>query len=135
VIVTIGKTHFTIQDVEEITADCFIAFWKNSSSFEMKSENLKSYLATIARNDAKNILISRKIEYLPLKDDALADDSNIEDNYTKREAEKCIKNCVFDLTEPDRSIFILRYFYFFKTYEIAKKLSINQKTVETRNSL
>lgn len=132
VIAAIGKTHFTKQDIEEITADCFIAFWKSSSSFEMRSESLKSYLVTIVRNNVKNIFISRKIEYLPLEEDVLADDSNIENDYIKKEAELCVKNCVLELTELDRSIFILRYFYFFKIYEIAKKLSMNQKTVETR---
>jgi RNA polymerase sigma-70 factor (ECF subfamily) len=134
VISSIGRTYFNRQDIEEITADCFVSFWRISPGFEMKSDSLKYYLAGTARNISVNTLKSRKIEYLPLEDDIISDGTDIEDDYLKEEAEKNIRECVYSLDEPDRSIFILRYFYFYKTKEIAEKLSINQKSVETRLS-
>lgn len=111
----------------------FNEFWcKTKSAGLCDKKPTVHNLAKMARNNAINVLISRKIEYLPLEEDVLADDSNIEDELIKREVEQTIKNCVFELGEPDKSIFILRYFYFYKTNEIAKKLSINQKSVEAR---
>ena len=132
IVSSIGNTHFTQQDTEEITADCFISFWKNASAFVMKTECLKSYLAATARNKSINVLNSRKIEHLPLNEDVLFDEQGVEDDYAKRETEQSIKTCVMEFSEPDKSIFVLRYYYFFKTSEIAKELKLSQKAVEAR---
>ena len=43
-----------------------------------------------------------------------------------------IKDCVMQMREPDQSIFIYYYYYYYKTHEIAKALSLKQKTVESR---
>ena len=132
VVSSIGREHFSKQDIEEIIADCFVSFWRISPDFELKTDSLKHYLAATARNISINTLKARKVELLPLDEDLLSDGNDIEDSYIKKEAENNIRECVYSLDEPDKSIFILRYFYFYKTKEIAQRLNMNQKSVESR---
>ena len=50
----------------------------------------------------------------------------------KKQQEQIIHRSVDEMDEPDRSIFILKYFYFLKNREIAEKLNISLKQVENR---
>lgn len=132
VIYMVGKSFFTNEDVEEMTADCFIKVWKMSSTFIMKEESLKSYLAVMARNIAKNKLKARKIEYFPLQEDCVFTSADLEDTALMKEAVCMINNCISCFEQPDKDIFLLRYFYFFKIREIAQRLGLNPKTVESK---
>ncbi len=130
----IGRISFTKEDVEELVADVFVLFWKNINKFDIEcgADNLKGYLIGIARNNAINELKRRKIEYIPLDEDFLYFDKNEENAIIKKEMESEVRKTVLEMDEPDKSIFIFRYYYFLKTHEIAKKLSMKQKTIETR---
>lgn len=55
-------------DVEELTADVFLAVWDNRD--KLRPGQVKGYLGTIARNRAFNLLRSEH-ESLPLEDDIL----------------------------------------------------------------
>lgn len=62
---------------------------------------------------------------------------NILINLNSEDIEEAISDTFFKLwknvdnfKEPDRSIFILRYFYFEKVKEIASKLNLSEKKVE-----
>ena len=46
------------EDIEEVTADVFIALWRTAAS--ITGENLAGYLAAIARNQAKSWLRARR---------------------------------------------------------------------------
>ncbi|MDO5011350.1 MAG: sigma factor-like helix-turn-helix DNA-binding protein, partial [Intestinibacter bartlettii] len=52
------------------------------------------------------------------------------DEYSKLHNKKIIKTTLDNFKEPDRSIFILRYFYFEKVKAIASKLNLSEKKVE-----
>lgn len=55
------------------------------------------------------------------------------DNYSKKINNKIIHESINNMDEPDKSIFILRYFYFEKIKDISFKLNLPSKKVE--NSL
>ena len=55
-------------DVEELTADVFLAAWDNRD--KLRSGQVKGYLGAIARNRAFNLLRADR-ESLPLEDDVL----------------------------------------------------------------
>ena len=55
-----------------------------------------------------------------------------ENVFMKKQQEQIIHRSVDEMDEPDRSIFILKYFCFFKNREIAEKLNISLKQVENR---
>jgi RNA polymerase sigma factor (sigma-70 family) len=132
IVAMVGKSALNTQDIEEITADVFISIWNNAENINSQSDSIKSYLAAIARNKAKTFLRAKKIEVLPLDEDIIADQEQIEDYIDDKETAEFVDKTIKDLGEPDREIFIRRYFYFEKIAEISKMMSMNQKTVETR---
>jgi RNA polymerase sigma factor (sigma-70 family) len=128
----IGKHLLSAQDVEEITADVFISVWYNAQNIKPIFENIKGYLAAVARNKTKTHLYNKKIDILPLNEDIVFEQDQLEDFIDEKEASESIKSAVISLEQPDKEIFIRRYFYFEKISDIAKELSMNKKTVETR---
>ncbi len=132
IVALVGGSAFSKEDVEELTADCFIELWKRSADFEVRGESLKPYLAAMARNKAKNKLDSLKVVSIPLEEDLIADGCDLSGEMEKGELAQIIKECILELDETDRKIFHLRYFYLMKTREIAQEMRMNQKTVETR---
>lgn len=122
------------NDVEEAVADTFIHFWKNRTKFiPDDSHSLKSYLYAIARNAARDK--RRKLkrqEFFPLDEVAveLPSGQNVENDFEKRKNEEILHECLKKMREPDRSIFLYRYFYGFKIKDISKMLDLTTKKIE-----
>ena len=122
------------DDIEETIADTYINFWRNKDKFRLSERySLKSYLYAIARNAARDKRRSLKradiysIEELELN---LVSDENVELSYEKKEMEAVLHTCLEAMKEPDKTIFLYRYFYGYKTGEIGKMLDLPTKKVE-----
>ena len=122
------------DDIEETIADTYINFWRNKDKFKLdKRYSLKSYLYAIARNAARDKRRSLKkadiysMEELEL---VLVSKENIEIEYEKKEMEAILHTCLANMKEPDKTIFLYRYFYGYKTGEIGKILNLPVKKVE-----
>ena len=122
------------NDIEEAIADTFIHFWKNATNFQLNENySLKSYLYAIARNTARDK--RRKIkkadifsmEELSLE---LPADFSTESTLIRKEHEAILHTCLENMKEPDKSIFLYRYFYGYKISDIAIILKLPQKKVE-----
>ena len=118
------------NDAEEIISDVFIALWQNVD--KVREGKLKGYLAVIARRQALNALRSVKSETVFDDDIALIPVAGPEDESIRREEYAALVQTVNDLPEPDRTIFIRRYFYCQKASEIARTLGINLNTVQSK---
>ena len=117
-------------DVEEVTADVFIALWRAAAS--IRPGSLKAYLAALARNMAVKRLRSARIE-LELEEDLLAaDEEGPERILESREAVRTVRTAVEELGEPDREIFLRHYYYGQQLVRIAEEMSMNLSTVKTR---
>ena len=90
-----------------------------------KNKSLKSYIYAIARNTCFDKLKSSNCNtsLFDVDENDLGIDVNMEDEYSKLHNKKIIKTTLDNFKEPDRSIFILRYFYFEKVKVIASKLN------------
>lgn len=132
IITMVGGSFLRIQDIEELTADVFVSIWRNAEKIDIKGDSLKCYIAAVARNKAKTALKQDNINFLPLDEDVISTERDLDDRIIAAETDNLVIEVVKSMFEPDRGIFIRRYFYFQKTSEIAKQLSINKKTVETR---
>lgn len=55
---------------------------------------------------------------------------NPEDEFIRKEMQTVVRQAVENMDEPDRSVFVLRYFYFFSVKDIALELDIDSKKVE-----
>ncbi len=125
---------FPESDVEEAIADTFIHFWKKRESFVLRQGYcIKGYLYAIARNVARDKRRKAKREDIYSLEELsldLADSYDLESELERRECEMLLHESLAGMKEPDKSIFLYRYFYGFGRKDIAEKLSLSLKQVE-----
>ena len=124
------------QDVEEAIAETFVRLWRYGKSFKSRPEtSLKSYIYSIARNasiDKLKAIHGDEVCLEAIENFQLQDDLDIEDFVIHQEEAGLVKQVIYDLDEPERSIFVLRYFYELKVREVAERLQLPVKTVENK---
>ena len=121
------------EDVEEAVADSFVGLWKSIDKFRGNGEySLKSYLYGIARHTAldRRRAMKKEAGTLPVEEVIIEAEVDLESEYAKKLNDSIVHNTVGSMAEPMRSIFILRYFYFEKINDIARRLGVTPKTVE-----
>ena len=108
---TVGNS-LSYQDKEEIVSDTFYLLWKNQNKIE---SNLKSYLATIAKNCSYQRLNK-------LREETILDENN---NSYKEDFERAIyiKEILKKLTKEEKNIFNLYYIKGYKAKEISKMIN------------
>jgi len=123
------------EDQEEAAADSFVGLWRSVENFrEGEGYSLKSYLYAIARHTAldKRQYLKKQAPLIPIEEALLGDVADLETDYENRQKEHILHASLEELEEPDRSIFILRYFYYEKVKDIAARLGLAPKAVENR---
>ncbi len=122
------------NDIEEAIADTFIRFWRNASTFELDEKfSLKSYLYAIARNTARDKRrLLKKVDIFSIEELSLDLPVNFstENELIRRELEAILHTCLEQMKEPDKSVFLYRYFYGYKISDIAVLLNLPHKKVE-----
>ncbi len=125
---------FPQSDIEETIADTFIHFWKIREGFILKKDcSLKSYLYAIARNAARDKRrAAKKADIYSLEEISLDLPAgyDLEQEVQRREYEAILHTCLEQMREPDKSVFLYRYFYGYKVRDIAAILSLSTKQVE-----
>lgn len=132
VVIKVAGNRLSKEDVEELCTDVFVKLWEDRQKIEIGEGKLKSYIGAIARNRTLNCLRARgKYELVPLEEDCIEYETP-ESNLIQEEEAKVINEVVSTLPEPDREIFIRRYFYMEKVIDISKAMGINTQTVGTK---
>lgn len=120
------------QDAEEVTADVLVAAWRHAGELLRQQVSLKAWLCVIARNAAidrwRTLCRSKTVPW----DEELAGDWLMDPRPS--EAEELVKSLVLALPEPDRTIFIRRYYLLEPAREIAARLHLQEGAVNTRLS-
>ena len=118
------------EDVEEVTADVFVTFWKSAEN--LLPLNLKGYLSRVARSLALRKL-REKTQELPLEEDVLfiEEDSLIE-KLDQEERDRRVREAVLSMTQPNQEIFLRHYYYCQSIAIIAEKMKMNPSTIKTR---
>lgn len=132
---------FGNDSIEEAMQDSFIKLWKSAVNDKIVTDTLRGYIYSIARNTSID-LIRKKKRYRDICYDTyeIFDDIDRQGNFTesleeeilRRQNEEILHDVVGDMSEPDKTIFILRFFYFYKIHEIAKKLALKEDNVESK---
>lgn len=120
------------QDIEECVADSFVAVWKMIQSGE-EIRNLKGCIGYAARNSAINRYKKLRREQtsnideleLPSEDDVILD---FEDSSNAR----TVQELVHGMDEPDREIFVRKYFLMESVKEIAKRTMLDEVQIKNR---
>ena len=124
------------QDAEECVNDTWLKVWQSIPP--QCPKNLKAFLAKIARSLALNRYREKNrqkrgggevVLAFEEMDEFLAGTSDIDTEADKRELEELLNGFLYSLSERDRSIFILRYFYMEGTSDIAREHSIRESNV------
>ena len=128
----IGKMLVSVgspQDVEELVQDTFYGVWRNAGNIQ---GNLKAYLCTAARNQAKSYLrrsrpatVSTDTVDIP---DRLGD---LEDAAIQRETARLLRQAIDRMRPRDREIFLRTYYYLQNSQEIAREMGISPNTVRS----
>lgn len=121
------------EDIEEAISDTFFKLWQNIDKFkEERNTTLKSYIYAIARNTCldKRRKLKKDSLLIPIEEDTIDISINMYDDYANKINNKIIYETINNMDEPDKSIFILRYFYFEKVKDIAIRLNLSDKKVE-----
>lgn len=128
-----------VKDMEtarEIVQDVFVAFWEKRANIDL-SKSPKSYLGTSVYNKCLNYLRdNRKFNKDLLIAENLFTDVPAEatDVLVVEEITKKIESAIAELPEKCREIFVMNRFEQLKYHEIAEKLQLSVKTVESQMS-
>lgn len=129
---------FTTDEVsaEEIVQEFFVNFWEKREQLNIES-SLKNYLFRSVKNSCINYIQHNKTKLryaqnvLSKVENSISDD----DNYPEIDLMQKIEESINSLPEKRREIFRLSRQDGLKYHEIAKKLNVSIKTVETHMSL
>lgn len=114
------------EDCEELTYDVFTAAWENRSI--LQEGKLKSWLGTVARNKAFNLLKTRH-ESLPLEEDIIVLDRTEESENV--DTALLIEKALSQLETKQRELFVRHYYYGQTLCEAAKEMELNLSTAKT----
>ena len=120
------------SDIEEAAADVFFRVWRKKD--QIRTDNIKAYIAQIARNAGIDRLRQRGIELIPYDDDILqlSREGLPDELAIAREQREIVKTAVGSFQEPDKEIFIRFYFFGETIRVIAERLKINASTIKTK---
>lgn len=115
-------------DVEECLSEVFFRLWRFRKKANSCKGGLKAYLAAVTRNCARDMLKKRK-NTLPIDEIAeVSDGESVSDSHEQ----KLVREAVESLENPEKEIFMRRYFRAEKVKEIAAAMGISAKSVENR---
>lgn len=120
------------SDIEECVEDSFVSVWKISQSGE-EIRSLKGCVAFAARNIAINRYKKLHREQaedidgleLPSEEDIVLDFENSSNA-------RMVQTLVFSMDEPDREIFVRKYFLMESLKEIAKRTMLDEIQIKNR---
>ena len=125
-----------IDTAKEIVQDAFLSLWEKRDTIDMDRQ-VKSYLTMIIHNKCTNYLRdNRKFDTNILGIENLLDVPVYEssDTLITGELKAKIDEAIGELPEKCREIFVMNRYENLKYQEIADKLQISVKTVETQMS-
>ena len=127
----LGKV-LTESDVEEVTADVFVIVWNHSK--EIQQGKLRPYLATVARNCAKNRLRGYQ-ETVGLEQvESICCCEDIEQEIDQKILAEMLQDVLDALAPKDREILVRHYYYYEGVKQIAEDLGMKESAVKMRMS-
>lgn len=120
-------------EVEEAVADSFLILWRELDRYDPERP-LSSWLYGIARRTALNRrrALARGPALAALPEELAEEEFDLTDRTAAKENARLLRQAVEELENPDREIFIRRYYLYQRVGEIAAELGLPEKAVENR---
>lgn len=119
------------QDVEECVTDAFVSVWRASQGNGIR--NLKGCIAYAARNGAVNRCKKLRREQAEDIDDLeLQAEEDVVLDFESAANARLIQELVFGMDEPDREIFVRKYFLMEPVRAIAGRIGLDEIQVKNR---
>jgi len=122
----------------DLVQDVFISVWEKGQ-YNLSDEHVKAYLFTAVKNSCLNYIKHQKVirsfelqTALQLKEMEAAYYQSGESSLIEKEALKKIDDAIDSLSDVYKEVIILSRFEGLKNKEIAERLNIPVRTVETR---
>ncbi len=130
----------TAEDVKECVSDVFMEFYRQAKQIDPAKGSVKGYLAVIAKH--KGIDLYRRLAGTAIRNvnmdetyERFIDNKlNPEQEVIRKEQRNFLLQAIETLGEPDREIFIRKYYLGQKTKEIAEALYLRDNTVDKKIS-
>lgn len=122
------------QDIDDCMGTVFCRLWQKIGSVDPENGNLKAWLCRVARNVALDLLRCEGEQLLPLDEERLGLPDDLAEQAVRHLNANLVQCTVDSMDEPDRTIFIRRYFYLERVRPIAQALGLSEKSVERRLS-
>ena len=118
------------EDVEELSADVFVALWTHADAPD-SDQGLRPWLAAVAKNKATDFL-RRSRPSAPIPEDAPDPSPGPEELAQRRDQSARLWAAVDGLDEPDRTLFVRYYYEGDKLKTIAAELGLSQTAAKQR---
>lgn len=119
------------QDAEDCISEALLRFWKNYKSIR-SAEKLKSYLCTITRNIAIDMLRTRQKRLEQSLEEELKEPLSIPDTAAEKLTSELILGEIKSLGEPTATILLRRYWCCESLGEIAAAVHLTPAAVQSR---
>lgn len=123
------------EDAEECVSDVFLAAWNNIGQYDPERASFRTWILILAKYKALDL--RRKLQSglgRMISEEALPaqSSSNTEQEILRREAAEELLRHIGQLQEPDRSLFLRRYYLYESLDELAEAFDFTKKAVENR---
>lgn len=135
-VVFANKYLYDFEASKELVQDLFVNIYEKRDQLEINS-SLKSYLFRSVHNRSVNVINAQKIRNKYAEHvgrTATVNENSIETEMNKTELEHAIYKAIGELPPKCRDIFKLNRFDGLSNSEIAEKLKLSKRTVETQIS-
>lgn len=119
------------SDSEDIVQNLFVKFWSDRNKIAIHT-NIEHYLFKSAKNSALNYLRSETNRKKAMDKLEIMDCPEIEECSSREEYLQKLEECINQLPERSKEVFLLSRFEELKQKEIADKLNISVKTIKNQ---
>ena len=121
----------TPEDAEECTNDSFLQLWRTLDRLENPAR-LRAYLCMIARNQAlsRNRALTGGLPRADALPEDLTDDTDVILALEQRAEQEALQRAIMTLKEPDREIFVRKYYYMESMRSLAERFSLTEKQID-----
>lgn len=120
--------------IEECMNDVLLSIWNNIEKFKGEEDKFKSWICAIARFKAIDFMRKRYKEasFEDVENVTLFSNEDVEEEILVKENRAELIEIINTLGEPDRTIFIKKYFLGYSSEKIAGDLNTTKGNVNTR---